>query len=510
MTAFVDPRVEAAPESPLRSPARLTTQRSELDELHQLCRCGRLYDVERWIKDGQPLQLAARTRKGQGKSALSIAIETGNYALVLLLLANGYAPNEEIQSPLDVALRNRRLDLVHLLLDWGTDPQSVCLSDVFDSYSIDVFERFRLLGVDLTAGHALAEAIAYHTSNKPLLGFAKRYRTTDHKIQSELDIALAHHAGEGNEKGVQLCLWAGADPHTPVPSLRFRSGWSTDAEGDDPDRFLGFSAIYEACRAGHHEIFKRLGPDPTKDDLEELWEAAGDPAVMDVLAPLGLPVNVGAVIRHHMWWATFTSGSFGSGSFGSGSRWASTLRRLFEIGVRWKESTPDEIGTLRRFLLKASDFTFVDLMKLLATSDYCSPDILKELARTPSMLGRMKKVGFIPSNDQRASTNYYFRPTRAREVLQKCGIVLPKPKQPLPRIVTVGTRHSRIDLTREELFERVWATPIMLLAKEWGISGPGLKKTCVRMAVPVPPRGYWAKLKAGKPVRRGKLPTVKP
>ena len=29
------------------------------------------------------------------------------------------------------------------------------------------------------------------------------------------------YAGEGGEKGVMLCLWAGADPHAPVPSLRW-------------------------------------------------------------------------------------------------------------------------------------------------------------------------------------------------------------------------------------------------------------------------------------------------
>ena len=39
-------------------------------------------------------------------------------------------------------------------------------------------------------------------------------------------------------------------------------------------------------------------------------------------------------------------------------------------------------------------------MKLLAIGEYCSSDILKELARTPSMRDRMRKVGFIASADQ--------------------------------------------------------------------------------------------------------------
>jgi hypothetical protein len=34
---------------------------------------------------------------------------------------------------------------------------------------------------------------------------------------------LAYHAGKGNAKGVQLCLWAGADPHDTAASLCFRT-----------------------------------------------------------------------------------------------------------------------------------------------------------------------------------------------------------------------------------------------------------------------------------------------
>lgn len=46
------------------------------------------------------------------------------------------------------------------------------------------------------------------------------------------------------------------------------------------------------------------------------------------------------------------------------------------------------------------------------------------------------------------------------------------------------------------------------LAKEWGLSGRGLAKACRRMKVPVPPRGYWQKLKAGKRVSWPKLPDL--
>lgn len=43
------------------------------------------------------------------------------------------------------------------------------------------------------------------------------------------------------------------------------------------------------------------------------------------------------------------------------------------------------------------------------------------------------------------------------------------------------------------------------LAKEFGLSNVGLKKTCKRHDIPTPGVGYWAKVEHGKPVQRQKL-----
>lgn len=51
-------------------------------------------------------------------------------------------------------------------------------------------------------------------------------------------------------------------------------------------------------------------------------------------------------------------------------------------------------------------------------------------------------------------------------------------------------------MKRSELYAKVWATPMSRLAIELGISDVGLAKACRRHAIPAPPRGYWAKLKA--------------
>jgi hypothetical protein len=61
------------------------------------------------------------------------------------------------------------------------------------------------------------------------------------------------------------------------------------------------------------------------------------------------------------------------------------------------------------------------------------------------------------------------------------------------------------NITSEELYRQVWATPMSRLGMQYGISGNGLKKICDRLNVSYPPRGYWAKLGAGKSVRQTPL-----
>src|SRR4051812_2867809 len=82
--------------------------------LHQMCREGRLYEVERWSAENKPLQLAPDAiRKGtRPKTALQIALETGQHSVAFLLLRSGYKLELERYSPLDVALKARRWDLL--------------------------------------------------------------------------------------------------------------------------------------------------------------------------------------------------------------------------------------------------------------------------------------------------------------------------------------------------------------------------------------------------------------
>jgi hypothetical protein len=63
-----------------------------------------------------------------------------------------------------------------------------------------------------------------------------------------------------------------------------------------------------------------------------------------------------------------------------------------------------------------------------------------------------------------------------------------------------------VKIDREELYQRVWQTPMTKLAKEFDISDVGLAKACRKNAIPLPPIGYWTMVKHGKAVPKPQLP----
>lgn len=58
--------------------------------------------------------------------------------------------------------------------------------------------------------------------------------------------------------------------------------------------------------------------------------------------------------------------------------------------------------------------------------------------------------------------------------------------------------NNTIRLTREQLYEQVWSEPMTKLAKSYSLSDVGLRKRCVKLKIPLPGAGYWAKKQYGK------------
>ena len=73
----------------------------------------------------------------------------------------------------------------------------------------------------------------------------------------------------------------------------------------------------------------------------------------------------------------------------------------------------------------------------------------------------------------------------------------------MPRKVLCGAMAS---LTRQELYDLVWSEAVSRVAKRFSLSGAGLRKLRLRNDIPLPPRGHWAKIAAGKKTKRVRLP----
>src|SRR6267142_1140495 len=138
-------------------------------------------DDDRYLAH-QPEDIRKGTRP---KTALQIALETGQHSLAALLLNSGYRLELEAYAPLDLTLQARRWDLFDLLLEWGADLKSADVYTVLNTYNVELYERFRATGYDLTERHEMGSILGHGTRNRPLLGFMKRHRTEDPKIQTE-------------------------------------------------------------------------------------------------------------------------------------------------------------------------------------------------------------------------------------------------------------------------------------------------------------------------------------
>lgn len=68
------------------------------------------------------------------------------------------------------------------------------------------------------------------------------------------------------------------------------------------------------------------------------------------------------------------------------------------------------------------------------------------------------------------------------------------------------TSRNPLTLSRQELYELVWSKPVTELAQEIGLSDVAIAKRCRQVQVPVPPRGYWARVAAGQTPKRPPLP----
>lgn len=352
---------------------------------------------------------------------------------------------------------------------------------VLETYNVDLYERFKAAGYDLTEHHSMADILGHSTSNRPLLGFVKRHRLEDPKIQQELNIALGHHVRKGNERGVALCLWAGADPHAPAPNPDLGIAKNIESE-DGEEQCLGWSAIEEAASTGHLNILKRLRPDTARDDFDELYEHAKNNSIVEFLLTMKPPRDLTRILLRQFCWVEDPFPSIGISSRGTG-----VIEAILKCGKCWEEMDQKRLADIRRYMLKISDYHLKVIVRCLIRPEISSPKTYHELVRTPKMLARLVSLGLCKKS------------------------VTEKEKKKIEREQRTNTIRILLQkYDREKLYEQVWAEPVLKVAKDYGVSEVWLGKVCRQLDVPVPPRGYWARVRNGGKRKKPSLPNLRP
>lgn len=75
-----------------------------------------------------------------------------------------------------------------------------------------------------------------------------------------------------------------------------------------------------------------------------------------------------------------------------------------------------------------------------------------------------------------------------------------------PTYCTVHGKYNTYN--REKLYEEVWTKPVVDVAVQYGVSNVAINKICKSLNVPVPHRGYWAKVYAGQKQKKTPLPAT--
>jgi hypothetical protein len=355
----------------------------EAKELLTLCRTGRLYDIEKWIADGKSLQIPS-VRK---KTLLQIVVDIGFHSLVELI-----AKHERSQSSTTAALAGavslRRLDLVELLLRNGADIKSLSLADALLTWEPKIIRFLLDQGADVITGSPFAVAFGakVRTALRPFVEYKQAHPELAGQLQKQADSALRYFCGQGDLKWISLLMWAGADPRSFGPSLE-------KDYTSDPECYI--SGLQEACYAGNIEVLKKLKPEASRDNLEDLLHCAAVSGRKDAicyLLEIGAKPNDRAnggssAVDTCLWHLSF--GRFNSyGEKRLASRYDASgalecVRELVAHGAVWDPTEQNQVASLRRTLCECEPAVTVELLELFHRYNACPAERIHKLLSTP-------------------------------------------------------------------------------------------------------------------------------
>jgi hypothetical protein len=126
------------------------------------------------------------------------------------------------------------------------------------------------------------------------------------------------------------------------------------------------------------------------------------------------------------------------------------------------------------------------VLRCLENPEIFDPETYHELVRTPKMHARLVALGLYkkPITEREKKKFEHEKRTNAIKRLQQ-------------------------DYDRKVLYEQIWSEPALTVAKGYGVSSVWLGKVCRLLNVPVPPRGYRARVRSGGKGRKSPLPVLR-
>ncbi len=381
----------------------------DLEPLVALCRSGRLFEVQAWIDAGKPLALPKGSRSTSAKrNALRIAMDAGFHSLVQVLLEAGAPVREGGYDALDHAVEMRRADLAALLFAQGADVNSVSMRFVVEMRQPEMVDLFLANGASLVRDNPIAWGLIHKI--RPALGLLKRHLPERPELMLQAELALRHHASQGNTKWVALTLWAGADPWARGPD-RLEHADDNDDEEEDSGHL---NAVELALARGHLDILKQkrlraaLAPErPESGRLLEEACHASDSQPLSLLLELGhdpgrLPDHGTKAITgllHSMNWgfASERTNIWSSPNAHAGidsSRARERMKMLHMIvakGAKWLPADKRAIEDARRCLLKMAPPYVLEFAWLMQHYRAARRRDVRELLRTPGMTRLLAK-----------------------------------------------------------------------------------------------------------------------
>jgi|GEM_PF-676800 len=497
-----DVYITAPPEArPARSVARSRPKRPkpipnpEADYVLKLCREGRLFELARLIAEGRGVEMPTDYKQ----SPLNIAIKSGFHSMVELLLQHesSQARKDEV---IATAVWLDQLPIVELALQHGASATSVPLLDALLLPKAELAILLLEHGADPITDYPFPRAFqaGSHSALRAFLDCRQKRPDLAAQLQLHLDMSLRQACSDGRGRLTGLLAWAGGDPRARGLAtddvINTHSEHITEAD-------LETTAVETACIMGSLPMLRSFRVSANRDDLSELLRAASyspKPEITRWLLRQGANPNDkdngGSTALDRMMQAVDRPDTY---SFWGSRRKLgpeqntkafATFKALTESGALWRPDD-DNIKRARRALLQLTPEGAMQYLRNLKNQTVCDQATYVELTRTSAMQTLFRLFDREGRHESWRRAGKSTRPV--------AGAKGEPTSATTTQTQAERQRIAALEKYRQQLFEEVWSLPTQKVATQHGVSDVAIAKTCKRLEIPKPPRGYWAKKAAG-------------